>query len=81
LGGRGHVELIQAVSRRDIARIDLPETTNGVLFADPKRADANEKVAGVASALTFSPDDRTLAVGELSGNVDLFDVSPFRQAP
>ena len=55
--------------------IDLPEASKGELLKGMKRPDADEKVPSSVSALTFSPDDRRLAVGEFNGNVDLFDLS------
>jgi WD40 repeat protein len=75
LGGRGHIKLIQAGSRKEIRKINLPKVSKGELFPGAKQPDANEKVPGLASALTFSPDDRMLAVGEFTGNIDLFDVA------
>ncbi len=75
LGARGHVKVIEPSSRKEIRTFPLPDITKGELLRNMKAPDANEKVPYPVSALAFSPEGDTLAVGGGDGTTVLMHVN------
>lgn len=71
LGGRGQIKTIEPYSRKEIRTFALPELTMGEMLKNANAPNANQKVPYPVTALAFSPDSNTLAVGGGDGSIVL----------